>query len=228
MWVSLKQRTHASITGRALQRAAPTRLSSARGEGPLDSKQHDLDDYAKNLIRHKARQMIGKYGLAPDDYNDLRQDMILDLLTRLPKFNPDKAGLNTFVTRLVDRKASSIIRHRRQAKRDFRCKAGSLEDMVETKDGGTVERGETISQDECDLRSGTRDRTESERIDMQVDVSIALADLPPELRALATRLMIDTIAQAARDLGVPRSTIYETGIARLRKAFIDKRLHEYL
>ena len=34
--------------------------------------------------------------------------------------------------------------------------------------------------------------------------------------------------RVARELGVPRSTLYEKGIARLRKIFEDRGLHEYL
>jgi len=193
-----------------------------------DSKQHDLDEYAKSVIRHKARQLIGKYGFTHDDYEDLRQDMVLDLLRRLPQFDPGRACQNTFISRVVDRKVATIIRHRRQEKRDYRREAGSLDEPIEADDGGTVERGQAISQDDNDLNSGKQNRIEFERIDMRLDISIAIADLPPDLRALAERLKADTIAQIARDLGVPRSTLYETGITRLRKAFEDKGLREYL
>jgi len=193
-----------------------------------DSKQYGLNDYAKNVIRHKARQLIGKYGFTRDDYEDLMQEMTLDLLVRLSKFDRSKASLNTFVARIVDRRISTLIRHRTQDMRDYRREACSLDDPIQDEDGASITRGEMLSQDECDLRAGKHTRPESERIDMRLDVSFVIAELPPELRPLAERLLDQSITEAARELGVPRSTLYETGIARLRNAFEDKGLGEYL
>jgi RNA polymerase sigma-70 factor (ECF subfamily) len=179
------------------------------------SRQFCLNEYANNFIRHKARQLIGKYGFTRDDYEDLKQELALDLLMRLSKFDPSKASLNTFVARIVDRKIANIIRDRRREKRDWRCEVVSLDE-------------ETIDQDECDRRFGRYDRPEAERRDMRLDVSLAVSALPSDLGSLAERLVRQTIAEAARDLGVPRGTLYDTAIARLRKTFQDKGLHEYI
>ena len=73
--------------------------------------------YARDLIRHKASKMIGKCGLTYDDCEDLEQELYLDLLLRLAKFDPDKASLNTFMARVVDHQVSKILRHRLQAMR---------------------------------------------------------------------------------------------------------------
>ena len=192
------------------------------------SRQYDLNAYAKDIIRHKARQLIGNCGFTRDDYEDLKQEMALDLLVRLSKFDQRKADLNTFIARVVERKISTIIRHRMQEKRDYRCRVCSLDDPIEDKGGATFTREQTISQDEIDQRRGKFNRPEGDRIDMRLDVSLVLSDLPPDLRRLAQLLMTESITEAARDLGVPRSTLYETGIARLRRAFEDKGLNKYL
>ena len=191
------------------------------------SKQYDLNEYARNTIRHKARQLIGKYGLTPDDDEDLQQEMALDLLVRLPKFDPGRACLSTFIARIVERKISTIIRHRTRAKRDYRCRVYSLDERIENADDCSTLH-DVISQGDCDLRVGRYGRPEIERIDLRIDVSLVLAKLPPELRALARRLYTQSITEVARELRVSRSTLYETGIARLREAFEDKGLDEYL
>lgn len=190
------------------------------------STQDGLNDYPRNLIRQKARQLIGKYGFRQYDYEDLIQEIILDLHVRLPRFDPNKASKNTFIARLVDRKVANLIRYRSQCMRTYRCEAWSLDEPTDDPSG--ARRGDALSQDEHDLRTGKYAWPESERMDMRLDVSFAVSDLPPDLRDLAERLLHQSTTEVARDIGVPRSTLYDTGIARLRKAFEDKRLREYL
>lgn len=193
-----------------------------------NAKQRILDGYAREVIRHKARQLIGKYGFSRDDYDDLQQEMMLDLLRRLGKYDPSKAGLSTFVARVVDRKVSTLIRHQRQEKRDYRRHVCPLDAQVEDQDGQQRGLDEVLSQDAFDEEIARYDRPEAERIDLRLDLSLVLDELPEDLRHLARRLQTRTVAEIARELGVPRSTLYEKGIACLRKIFEDNGLREYL
>ena len=149
-----------------------------------NSKKCGLNEYAANLIRYKAQQLIGKCGLTPDDYEDLMQEMTLDLLQRLPKFDPTKAKRNTFIARIIDHKVSTIIRHCTQEKRDYR-RTCSLNEPIEDRDGACVTRGEMISQDDHDLHAGKHTRAESERTETRAVISFSISELPPELRQLA-------------------------------------------
>lgn len=193
-----------------------------------NAKQRILEGYARDVIRHKAWQLIGKYGFTLDDYNDLQQEMMLDLLRRVGKYDPDKAALSTFVARIVDRKISTLIRHQRQEKRDYRRQVCPLDAQIEDQDGQARGLDEILSQDAYDEEVGRHDRPESERRDLRFDLTLVLDELPDDLRQLASRLQTRTVAEIARELGVPRSTLYEKGIARLRKIFEDKGLREYL
>jgi RNA polymerase sigma-70 factor, ECF subfamily len=193
-----------------------------------NAKKRILEGYAREVIRHKARQLINKYGFTRDDYDDLQQDMTLDLLRRLSKYDPSRAGLSTFVARVVDRKVSTLIRHQKQEKRDFSVRILRLDAEVDGQDGEPLGLDEILSQDAFDEEVARYDRPEAERLDLRLDLSLVLDELPEELRELARRLQTRTMAEIARELGVPRSTLYETGIARLRKIFEDKGLREYL
>lgn len=193
-----------------------------------NTKQGILNGYARDVIRHKARQLIGKYGFTRDDYDDLQQEMMLDLLRRLGKYHPSKAGLNTFVARIVDRKVSTLIRHQRQKKRDYRQQVCSLDAQVEDQDGQAHRLDEVLSQDAYDAEIARHDRPAAERHDLRLDLKSAFDELPDDLRDLAFRLQTRTVAEIARELGVPRSTLYEKGITRLRKFFEDRGLREYL
>ena len=186
-------------------------------------KPYGINDYAEALIHHKAPQLVGKAGFTADDVEDIEQEMRLDLLQRLAKFDPAKATYNTFVARLVERQMSDMIRHRKQDMRDYRREESSLQDIVESGGNGDemVEHIETVTQDEQDHRFGRRIRSEQERLDLRLDVPVVLSKVPPELRKLAELLQTVSISQAARELGIPRSTMYLSHLPKLRQAFKD-------
>ena len=193
-----------------------------------NKKLYGINDYAQTLIHHQARQLVGQAGYTEDDVEELEQEMRLDLLKRLPKFNPQRATYNTFVARLVERRVCNLIRHRTQKIRDYRREECSLNEVVEPSghDNKKVELVETITQDEYDLRSGRYNRPAAQRLDLQVDVSIVLAKLPPDLQELAELLKSMSITEAARKLGIPRSKLYSSHLVRLRQALESLNPHK--
>jgi RNA polymerase sigma-70 factor (ECF subfamily) len=193
-----------------------------------NKKQYGINDYAEDLIHHKARQLVGKAGFTRDDVEDLEQEMRLDLLERLLKFDPNKATYNTFVSRLVERKISNMIRHRTQEIRDYRREVCSLNEEIDVGEDEPIQRIATISQDEHNLRTGKYSRPAGEHADLHLDIEAVLADLPPELRQSTEMLATMPITQVARKLEVPRSTFYENHLAQLRAAFEAKGLGDYL
>jgi len=193
-----------------------------------NQKRYELSDYARKCIHHKARQLVGKAGYTRNDVEDIEHDLALDLLQRLPKFDPAKATQDTFVARLVDRKISKLLRHRQMEMRDYRREECSLNDEIDIGEDEPVQRIATISQDEHDLRTGKYARPAEERADLQLDIAAALADLPAELRHVAEMLATMPVAQVARKLGVPRSTFHDTHLTKLREAFEARGLGDYL
>ncbi|MDH4318968.1 MAG: sigma-70 family RNA polymerase sigma factor, partial [Desulfobulbaceae bacterium] len=71
-----------------------------------------IDKYAADLIRHKARQLVGKAGFTEHDRPDLEQELMIDLLQRMRHFNPAKAKKTTFMARIVERHISTILEAR--------------------------------------------------------------------------------------------------------------------
>lgn len=188
----------------------------------------EITEYAAGLIRHKARKLVGRAGFTKDDVEDIKQELTLDLLERLPKFAPAKATHNTFVACLVERKISNLIRHRKREIRDRQREDHSLNTNISDGDGGVVERSQLIRQDAHNLRTGKYPRPVDEQTDMELDISDVLSNLPPDLRALAELLQSVSFAEAARQLGVARITLYDNGFACLRQVFRDKGLDGYL
>ena len=186
-----------------------------------------LTPYLTALIECKARQLVGKAGYTPDDLKDIEQDLIRDLLERLPKFDPAKASLNTFADRVVGHKSKSLMRDRQAERRDWRREAFSLDEEIETEEGSTT-RLEFFSQDKVDLLTKHFDRRGVERAHLQLDLEAALAGLTTEMRQIAEMLMTQSVAEAARELGIPRGTFRDRYLAQLREVFAAKRLNDYL
>ena len=193
----------------------------------VDNSGDGIDPYAAGLIKYKARRLIGQAGFTASDREDIEQDLILDLLRRLPKYNPKRAQLNTFIARVVEHKIATLIEAQKAGIRDYRRCRCSLNDCFEDEDGRSVERVETLDQDDYLLRTGAQSRTADELSTLTIDVAAVLEELPRELHNLCRRLQAETVTEISRDTGVPRGTIYES-IKKLREIFEDAGLKDYL
>ena len=193
----------------------------------FDNQYDGIDPYAVRLIRYKARRLIGQAGFTASDREDIEQELVLDLLRRLPKYNPKRAQLNTFIARVVEHKIASLIEARKAGIRDYRRCPFSLNDRFEDEEGRSVERVDTLDQEDYLLRTGAQSRPSDELSALTIDVAAVLESLPPELRELCRRLKAESVTEISRDTGVPRGTIYE-GIKKLREIFEDAGLRDYL
>lgn len=187
----------------------------------MDDRNHGhISDYAATLIRYKARMLSRKRAFARNDREDLEHDLWVDLLKRLPKYDPSKATLNTFIARVVERKVVSLIRYHLAEKRAVAREEASLNELVRDCDGRTVERHETT-------REGA---TAWQRLhELQRDIADLREHLPSEVH----RLVMDalsrggTINSIAAELGISRRQA-ERHVAEIRQIFEDASLRDYL
>ena len=186
-------------------------------------KTQELSRYAMDLIRCKARQLIGKAGFTRSDVEDIEQDLALDLLERLPKYDASKAAETTFVARVVERKISKLLRHRAQERRYYGRVSCSLDDLVEDGDGRSIARSGIIGG----AQPGDAACGADEATNRRHDVSRVLDRLPEDLRGIAERLRTRTVMETAKDLGVPRTTLYGA-VNRIRTVFEEAGLRDYL
>ena len=192
----------------------------------FENRYDGIGDYAAWLIRYKARQLIGSAGLTKSDLEDIEQELILDLLQRLPKYDSDKAGYKTFIARVVDHRIATIIEERTAGLRDWRLCITSLNDIVPLEEGVCGERLEAYDIDEYLRRTGRLSRNSAERLELSIDLGSVVASLKPELRMLCERLKTDSVTEISRDTGIPRTTLYGR-IEELRNLFEDSGLKEY-
>ena len=186
-----------------------------------------IDEYAARIIKCKASQLVGKVGFNESDREDLEQEMVLDLLGRLPKFNRERSRLHTFITRVVDHKVATIIEAREAGKRNYRLCTCSLNDSLGDREGNTTERGESIDQEDYFHRMGWLSSPAAESRDLAIDVRRVLAGLPRDLRELCKHLQVKSITEVSRETGIPRGTIYDLR-RKVRAILEESGLKDYL
>ena len=72
-----------------------------------------MDPFILRQAEICASRMVGNYGFATDEWDDLRQELVLDYLERLPRFDPNRGDLRGFGYGVVRNHASKIARRRR-------------------------------------------------------------------------------------------------------------------
>lgn len=193
----------------------------------FDERYKGIDKYAVQIITSKAKQLVQQVGFTESDCEDLEQEMMMDLFLRLPKYNPDRTQRNTYIARVVEHKVASIIAARKAGLRDYRLCNCSLNDRLEDEEGSSIERMETIDQNDYLRRTGRPLHPTPELHDLTIDVRQVIEKLPPKLLALCMRLKTESVTQISRNTGIPRGTIYES-IKKLRSIFEDAGLKNSL
>ena len=189
------------------------------------NRYHGIEEYAVKLIQRKSYQLVGNAGFSDADREDIEQELMMDLLSRLPDYDPALAERNTFISRIVNRRIATLIEKRSAWRRDYRLNEYSLNDDRMTDNG--AERQEQISEDEYRMRIGSQGPSSGDLHDLIIDVNQVLESLSPALRDLCERLKTQTVAEISRDTGIPRSTIYES-IQKLRDLFKSAGMKKYL
>jgi RNA polymerase sigma-70 factor (ECF subfamily) len=185
-----------------------------------------IDVYAADLIRNKVRLLIGKAGLTESDRPDLEQELMIDLLDRMKRYNPAKAKKTTFMARIVERRIASLLEMRHAQRRDCRRCTTSLNEPTPGSCDESIERGDLMTGD-CFLSPSEREPTERRTGDMRIDMETVIESLPEQLRDLCERMKTSNMQEISRETGICRGTLYYR-LGLLREAFQAAGLKEYL
>lgn len=184
------------------------------------------DRFTCGIIRRKVKQLIGRAGFTRQDREDLEHELFVRVLQSLPKFDPDKAHRNKFVTTVVERHVANILRNKRADKRDHR-RIGSLNVTIEVAEDGPTELADTVGGRELDARLGRYRRSEEELSQLAMDLADLIAGLPENWRTLLELRKTQTMQQVADEMGVPRTTLNDW-MRRIRIQCEDTSLRDYL
>lgn len=184
------------------------------------------DRFTRGIIRRKVKQLIGRAGFTQQDREDLEQDLFVRVLQSLPKFNPDQAHRNKFITTVVERYVANILRNKQAEKRDHR-RISSLNVMIEITEEGPTELAQTIGDRELDARLGRHRRAEEELTQLAFDLADVMSTLPESWRTLLELRKSRTMQEVADEMGVPRTTLNDW-MRRIRRRFENAGMQDYL
>jgi RNA polymerase sigma factor (sigma-70 family) len=192
-------------SGRARRRlAAPVSASGKQGKAGSRDCPQDIPPAVRDLILFKVRRQVARRSIRRQDAEDLEQELIVQLLKRLPALNPNKAASLAYLGGVLDRCLASHFRNRRAKKRSA-CRTCSLDQYVQGHAGGT--ESAVIDQHARDARYGRHARAPQELVELSLDISSVLDVMSAKQRDLTSRLLQGkSKSQVARERGVPRST----------------------
>jgi Sigma-70 region 2 len=181
-----------------------------------------IHPYATQTIRTHAHRLARTTLIPGMTAADYEQQLALDLWRRLPVYDPKRAGLATFIDRVVRRRVCDFVAAAHTAARCAERQAVSLE----AADGG--ERCDGLAE-----RLSTADRLWGHADDLEHDVGLRhdlsrlIAVLPPALKRCCAILANGSIGEAVRKEGLHRSSYYEA-VSRLRRKAREAGLRDYL
>lgn len=179
-----------------------------------------FEAYAVETIRIKALSLVGKAGFTRDDIDDIRQELTLDLLLRVPGYNPEKSAFNTFVSDLVDNGIARMIEARNAAKRDWKTRNDSLNDDVQGAENEWIEQIQIVSQEALPWNDGESLISPFDQSDQKISLSKAIEGLSPKQHALCLLLSKKNVSEIASETGISRPALYRM-IAGIRKRLLE-------
>jgi RNA polymerase sigma factor (sigma-70 family) len=185
-----------------------------------------LNEYARTLIRVKAKQLIRRPGFSRSDEGDVEQDLILHVLKKVQQFDPSRGSINTFVARVVNSAAAMLVRERGRNKRSpgEDVEIRSLEMMIEQPEGPTA-LWATISIADLQRRTGGASLSDAELYELVEGVASAIASLPPDLQQVCHSLSERNRSESERALGLSRRSM-KSAMDRIRQHFTRAGLAE--
>jgi RNA polymerase sigma-70 factor (ECF subfamily) len=165
-----------------------------------------FDPYILEQASCRASLLVFRSGFERDDWEDLRQEMVLDCLERLPRFNSRRGSFHAFVRGVIRNEAAALVG--RECRRSH-CQA--LPEIAEDREldaDGSLPVAEPASADPSD------------QLVLSADVQRVIAVLPERLQALALDLAEMTVSEIAAKWGTSTQWVYEER-KELRRKFIE-------
>jgi DNA-directed RNA polymerase specialized sigma24 family protein len=180
-----------------------------------------LHPYATQTIRFHA-QRLARGTLFPGmTAEDHQQEMAFDLWRRLPAYDPERAGLATFIDRIVRRRVSDLITSAHTAARGAERQTQSLDSDDDGDSDGLADHLSTTDG----LWAGPADL--EHEVSLRHDLKRFIELLPPALRRCCAILLSGSVGEAIQKENLHRSSYYEA-LGRLRCRAREAGLHHYL
>lgn len=159
-----------------------------------------------------ARRLHRKLMLPAADLDDLRQDLLVGMICRLPGFDARRGSIGAFANIVLRNQSSRIaIRHHRQR----RMHGGTVLSLDAPVSGATEPLGCLLAEADGLAAWHGQDRAATDDAETHHDLARVLGGLPEETRGLCAALGTCAVAEIVERTGTSRSALYRH-IARLR------------
>lgn len=162
-----------------------------------------LDEKISSLIRKKASVLARTSVFVGKDPDDIKQDLTVHLLQKAKLFDPTRSQPATFAARLIRNRVKSMVRAARVQKRDARSDV-SLDAPIACVSDGPISPAECIDESMGRRHTGQRLPTDTELVQLKLDVEEANKNLCPKLREMAALLSHVKPFAAAQVMGISR------------------------
>lgn len=176
------------------------------------------DQYIRTLILIKARSLMKSPAFRGVERDDVLRDLTLILAKRLGQFDPERAQLRTFVSRVLDSAAITLLRARQREKRSCDHGMASIERLRESQTTDPVTGSAAVGEADAARRLGREVRSPIDDFHLSDSIREIVAALPPDLADLCRALQEDSAVSTARGLGISRRQL-RNRIAELRVRF---------
>lgn len=170
-------------------------------------------------IKHKSYNLIGTAGFTKSDRDDIESELAWHLRESLPKHNPERSKLMTFVNMVLNSKIASMIESRKSWYFDFRAHAFSLNEEFTDSVGLIYGPGDSIDEDEYLAQIGKQSISKLAEVDLKSEIASIVNGLPADLKDFCEQIIeFGSIPAVSKYTGIPRGTLYDR-VKNLKRAF---------
>jgi len=190
-------------------------VSSSSG---LPSDNELFDSRTEQIIHAKAKSLVGFRLFQPYEQDDIEQDLRINLLHQMPKFNPELSNRYTYATMACDGKVKNMLKTRACSLAKGSCNASLEEEAGEY--GETL--GDRISGEDYRIAIGRQSMADDQLQALQEKVAVVLSQLPESDRAICRQIMEGySLREIARSLKLPFSTFCDRFHNQICPVFIS-------
>ena len=163
-------------------------------------------NYAHNITHSKAKTLIGHYGFTKHDMPDIEQELLMEVIKKLPHYDPGIAKETTFIMRVTEGKIADLISYRQASCRDWRKCGHSLNAPVKKSGIEVSELIETIANEN------------NFDFFLALDINNFINQLPSELAEICELLKHYTITEILEFYPMSRTTFHHK-LKTIKKIF---------
>ncbi|MCA9215109.1 MAG: sigma-70 family RNA polymerase sigma factor [Planctomycetales bacterium] len=202
----------------------------ARGDGQTEADQIArsliADPFTRKVIHRRVNQLLRLAEFASDSEDDLTQEFLIRLTDAMKVHCESVGHRNPYIVSVVDRYSATLLEHRRASIR-YSVDGVSLDQSVSEAELGPVLFADTLSQQDQKRRLQIRELEPREHSDLKSDLLAVIKKLSPSDQALLKLLRDQNVTDAAKTLGIPRSTL-ASRVENIAEILEAEGLREYL